>query len=76
MVAVVPFGPQADEVARRLSDGGFTVVLVADDGTAEAAGRLAADLPGRTAVFVGLEGLAEFVRELFDPAVSKKPPYM
>ena len=68
MVAVIPLGaPSAGDVARRLSGDGFTVVLVADEATAGEAGRLAAELPGpgRAAVYVGLDGLAESVRELF-----------
>lgn len=69
-VLVIPLGaPDAAEIARRLAAAltGAAIVLVAhDDATAAEAGRLAGELgPGRAAVFVGEDGLAEFVQELF-----------
>ncbi len=69
-VLIVPLGaPQAAALARRLAAAvpGAAVVLVAhDDATAGEAGRLTAELsPGRAAVFIGEEGLEEFVQELF-----------
>lgn len=57
------------ELAERLEARGATVVLVGPDG--DALGRLAASLPGRSAVFVtdgsadSLEALAAFVAEIF-----------
>ncbi len=65
MVAVIPVGTQGEELARRLSAAGIPLVLVADDGTAEVAGRLASELGGRVTVFVGIDGVVEFVQELF-----------
>ena len=61
--------PRAGALARRLAAPGLAIVFLAADGyraAAEEAGRLAAELgPGRAAVFVGDDGLAEFVEELF-----------
>ena len=73
-VAVVPLGDLGPAVARRLASAGATVVLVAAGTDTTAAGRLAAEIEaeagtGRAAVFAGddLDGLVEFVSELFRP---------
>ncbi len=67
MVVLVSLGPPVVEVARRVAAEGATVVLLADEATAEEAGRLAGELPGRPAVFVDPDpdAVAEFVRELY-----------
>lgn len=69
---VIPVGtPRADALARRLAATGAAIVLVAPDNdapAAEEAGRLAAELGaagGRAAVFVGEDGLEDFLDELF-----------
>lgn len=70
VVVVISLSPATHAVARRLAAhaDGATVVLLADEETAEQAGRLAGELPGRAAVFVDAdpEAVAEFVRELFE----------
>ena len=73
-VAVVPLGDQAEAVARRLAAEGMTVVLVGDG---PAPGALATSIEsagsGRPAVFAGddLDGLVEFLTELFRPPSSR-----
>lgn len=75
-VVVVPLGDLAGPVVRRLAGEGATVVLVGDG---PEAGALAAQVEaargagaGRAAVFAGadLDGLVEFLSELFRPASS------
>ncbi len=69
-VLALPAGaPNAGSLARRLAAAGVKVVLLADDASAEEAGRLAAEVHG--AVFIGEEGLPEYLSELF--GVSPSP---
>ncbi len=72
MVVIISLSRSTDDVAQHLVRHGATVVLLADEATAEYAGRLAGDLVdevggGRPAVFVDPdpEAVAAFVRELF-----------
>ena len=66
---VVALGPpDAPARARAAAAAGAKVVLVADEAAAEEAGRLAAELQAaelQVAVFIGEEGLPEFLQELF-----------
>ena len=65
---VISLSRSTHEVARRLAAEGGTVVLLADQDTAEEAGRLASELEGgRPAVFIDPdpEAVAAFVGELF-----------
>ena len=54
--------------ARSAAASGAKVVVVAGEANAEEAGRLAAEL--QAAVFIGEEGLPEFLSELFGAAPS------
>ncbi|MFP5318251.1 MAG: hypothetical protein ACLGI2_08145 [Acidimicrobiia bacterium] len=71
-VVIVPLGVDGLALARRLAEGGATVLVVAGEAEAEEAGRLAAEIQGagRAAVFLTRPGddvdpLVEYVEELF-----------
>lgn len=79
MITVIPLGSTAEPVARHLAGAGGAVVIVADEGTAAEAGRLAGEIESdghaRPAVFAlredteeAIAALAAFVAELFPPA--------
>jgi NAD(P)-dependent dehydrogenase (short-subunit alcohol dehydrogenase family) len=68
VVVVISLAQSTHAVAHQLAREGAAVVLLADEETADEAGRLAGELPGRSAVFVDPDpqAVAEFVQELFE----------